>query len=182
MREMGTYDLHIWTDPVNAWAMARMIADTMSEIDPANAALYQSNLRQVTRRLDDLTAEVADLVAPARDKPFIIFHDAYQYFEDRFGLTAVGSAVVSDERSPGVRRIRELRRKIRDLGIVCIFTEPQFDQRLIATLIEGTQARAGTLDTLGAGVDDGPELYFEFLRNLATSFRDCLAPEATGQK
>ncbi len=116
----GPYDLHLWTDPVNAGAMARMVADTMSEVDPANAALYQNNLLQLKGRLDDLTEEVAELVAPARGKPFIIFHDGYRYFEDRFGLTAVGSAVVSDERAPGVRRIRELRQKIRDLGVVCI--------------------------------------------------------------
>ena len=180
MHEMGTYDLHLWSDPVNAWAMTRMIADILSEVDPANADLYANNVQQVTHRLDGLTEEVAALVEPARGKPFIIFHDNYRYFEDRFGLTAVGSAVVSDERSPGVKRIRELRRKIRELGVVCIFTEPQFDTRLAATLIERTQARAGILDTLGAGIKDGPELYFDYLRNLATSFRDCLAPEDTG--
>ena len=105
-----------------------------------------------------------------------MFHDSYRYFEDRFGLTAVGSSVVSPERSPGVRRIRELREKIRELGVACVFDEPQFDRRLVATIIEGTPVRSGTLDPLGAEVEDGPELYFTMLRNMAASFRGCLAP------
>lgn len=115
--DSGAFDLHVWLDPVNAWAMARMMAEALSEADPANAAVYQENAHELLHRLDDLTEEVAGQVAPVRGKPFIVFHDAYRYFEDRFGLTATGSAVVSEERSPGVRRIRELRQKVRQSGV-----------------------------------------------------------------
>ena len=170
------YDLHVWLDPVNAWAMARMIAATLAEVDPANADTYDENAHDLLHRLDDLTGEIDAMVAPARGEPFIVFHDGYRYFEDRFALTAVGSAVVSPERPPGVRRIRELRDKIHALDVTCVFDEPQFDQRLIATIIEGTPVRSGTLDPLGADVENGPELYFSVLRNMATSFRECLAP------
>ena len=172
----GAFDLHVWLDPVNAWAMARMIAETLSEVDPANAAVYQENADELLHRLDDLTEEVAAQVAPVRGKPFIVFHDAYRYFEDRFGLTATGSAVVSEERAPGVRRIRELRQKVRQLGVICVLSEPHFDPRLVATIIEGTAIRSGTVDPLGVDVENGPELYFAIVRNLAASFRDCLAP------
>lgn len=153
-----------------------MIAGTLAKADPANAAAYKANAHDLLDRLDDLTAEIAAQVAPARDKPFIVFHDGYRYFEDRFGLAAVGPSVASPERSPGVRRIRELREKIRELGVTRVFDEPQFDRRLVATIIEGTPVRSGTLDPLGAEVEDGPELYFTVLRNMAESFRDCLAP------
>lgn len=174
--DSGAFDLHVWLDPVNAWAMARMIAESLAEADPANATVYEENAHGLLHRLDDLTEELDGQVAPVRGKPFIVFHDAYRYFEDRFGLTATGSAVVSEERSPGVRRIRELREKVRQLGVACVFSEPHFDQRLVTTIIEGTAIRSGTVDPLGVDVENGPELYFVMLRNLAASFRDCLAP------
>ena len=174
--ESGAFDLHVWLDPVNAWAMARMMAEVLSEADPANATVYDENAHKLVNRLDDLTEEVAGQVAPVGDERFIVFHDAYRYFEDRFGLTAMGSAVVSEERSPGVRRIRQLREKVRQSGVACVFSEPHFDQRLVATIVEGTDIRSGTVDPLGVDVENGPELYFAVLRNMAASFRDCLAP------
>ena len=99
-----------------------------------------------------------------------------RYFEDRFGLTAAGSAVVSSERTPGVRRIRELRQKVREFGVVCLVDEPHFDRRLIDTVIEGTDVRSGTVDPMGATAEVGPDLYFTLLRNMSAAFRDCLAP------
>lgn len=117
---------------------------------------------------------------PARGVPFIVFYDGYRYFEDRFGLTAPGSTVVSSERSPGVRRIRELREKVSAFGVVCVFDEPHFDQRLVNTITEGTSVRFGTMDPLGAAIEPGPDLYFTLLRDMAGSFRECLAPSAEG--
>ena len=174
--DSGAFDLHVWLDPVNAWAMARMMAEALSEADPANTAVYQENVQKLLHRLDDLTEEIDEQVAPVRGQPFIVFHNAYRYFEDRFGLTAMGSAVVSEERSPGVRRIRELREKVGQSGVTCVFSEPHFDQRLVATIIEGTAIRSGTVDGLGVDVENGPELYFTMLGNLAASFSGCLAP------
>ena len=173
----GLLDPHIWLDPVNGGAMTRLIAATLAEADPANAAAYEANADALVQRLDRLTEEIAATMAPARGAPFIVFHDAYRHFEDRFGLAAVGSAVVSPERPPGVKRIEELRAKVFDLGVACVFAEPQFDRRLIDVIVEGTQARTGTVDPLGAAIEDGPELYFTLLRNMASSFKDCLAPE-----
>ena len=123
-----------------------------------------------------LAEEIEAEVAPVRDRPFIVFHDGYRYCEDRFGLTAAGSAVVSSERTPGVRRIRELRQKVAELGVVCLIDEPHFDRRLINTVIEGTDVRSGTVDPMGATVDSGPDLYFMLIRNMSGAFRDCLAP------
>ena len=120
--------------------------------------------------------EIAQDVAPVRGRPFIVFHDAYRHFEDRFGLTAVGSVVVSAEQSPGVRRIVELRDKVRQLGATCVFAEVQFEPRPVDTIIENTQAKAGILDPLGAAAESGPGAYFELIRNMAASFKDCLAP------
>ena len=172
----GPFDMHVWLDPVNAAAMTHMIADTLSGADPANAAAYEDNAHELIHRLEHLAEEIEANVAPVRGRPFIVFHDGYRYFEDRFGLTAAGSAVVSSERTPGVRRIRELRHKVAELGVVCLIDEPHFDRRLINTVIEGTDVRSGTVDPMGATVEIGPDLYFTLLRNMSAAFRDCLTP------
>ena len=177
----GAFDMHIWLDPVNAGAMARAIAGALSKADPTNARTYAANTQALLRRLEEFTRQIAAEVAPVRGKPFIVFHDAYRYFEDRFGLTAAGSSVVSPDRSPGVRRISELRDKIRELGVTCVFAEPQFEPRLVDVIIEGTPARTGTVDPLGATIESGPELYFTLIRNMAASFKSCLAPAGQGR-
>ena len=175
LHDHGEFDMHIWLDPVNAAVMAEAITDALSEADPANAAAYHDNEHDLIHRLEDLTDELDAALAPIRDKPFIVLHDAYRYFEDRFGLAAAGSITVNPERAPGVQRVTDIRDRVRELEGVCVFAEPQFDRRIVDVIIEGTQARAGTIDPLGAAIDDGPELYFELMRALAASFKDCLA-------
>ena len=172
--EHGAFDLHVWLDPENARAMVRTIADVLAKSDPPNMARYMTNAATLDSRLEDLTAQVASELEPARKKPFIVFHDGYRYFEERFGLSAVGSAVISPERPPGVRRLRELRTGIHEVGVDCVFDEPQFDGRIVNVIVEGTPIRSGTLDPLGADIKEGPELYFTLIHNMALSFRDCL--------
>lgn len=173
----GEFDLHVWLDPVNGTILARAISDALSEADPANAHVYSSNARTLLARLDTLTEQVARAVAPARGRPFVVFHDGYRYFENRFGLTPVGSVVINPEQPPGVRRIRELRATMRELHVECVFAEPQFNQGLVDVLLEGTGIGMGNLDPLGAEIEDGPELYFTLLANMASEFRQCLEPE-----
>ena len=177
MDDHGAFDLHVWLDPINGWTLARAIGGALSDVDPANAAIYEANVDALLHRLDRLTGEIAQEVAPARGVPFIVFHDGYRYFEDRFGLTAAGSVVVSPERAPGARRIAELQDKLHALGVVCVFDEPQFDRRIVRTVIEGSDVKTATVDPLGATIEDGPELYFTLLRNMAGSFKNCLAPD-----
>jgi zinc transport system substrate-binding protein len=111
-----------------------------------------------------------------KDKPFIVFHDAYHYFENRFGLAAAGSITVSPEVAPGAERITQIRAKLADTHAACVFAEPQFEPKIISVVIEGSSARSGVLDPLGATLEPGPDLYFKVLDNLAGSFRDCLMP------
>ena len=171
----GEFDAHIWLDPLNAVAMVRAIADALSEADPDNAQLYQSNAKQMMVRLHDLSDQVAADLESVHDVPFIVFHDAYQYFERRFGLNSVGAVTVSPERPPGVKRVRALQSMIHERGIVCVFDEPQFNRKVVELITEGTQARIGTIDPLGAIVEDGPEFYSRLILNMAKSFKDCLS-------
>lgn len=171
----GEFDAHVWLDPVNAKVLVQEIEEALADVDPANAAAYEANAKAVMARLDALTAETTASLEPVKDKGFIVFHDAYQNFEHRFGLTALGAITVSPEVMPGAARVSELRAKVQELDATCVFSEPQFEPKLVATITEGTSAKSGVLDPLGASLQDGPDLYFNLIRDMAASFRDCLS-------
>lgn len=168
------YDLHFWLDPQNAKVVVNEIARVLSKSDPAHAAQFAENAKNYAQRLDDLTKDVMAELSPVRGKPFIVFHDAYQYFEHRFGLEVAGSITVNPEKAPGAARIKEIREKVKALGATCVFAEPQFEPRIIDTIIEGTPAKVGVLDPLGAELENGPNLYIDLIRNLADSLNSCL--------
>ncbi|MCP8893661.1 zinc ABC transporter substrate-binding protein [Shinella daejeonensis] len=170
----GAFDSHLWLDPQNARAMAAEIASKLVEKDAANAPSYEANLAALNERLDALDREIVEIVAPVRDKPFIVFHDAYQYFEHRYGVRTAGSITVSPESLPGADRLSKIRQKVVDLGATCVFAEPQFEPKLVNVVLEGTPAKSGTLDPEAATFDAGPELYFTLMKGIATSLRDCL--------
>jgi len=173
----GAYDMHMWLDPENAKVFVGEIEAALSAADPDNAETYAENAEALRGRLDELSAEVEAQLAEISGRGFIVFHDAYQYYENRFGVTATGSITVSPEVMPGAARIDEIRTRVRDLDVSCVFAEPQFEPRLVQVVTEGTPARAGVLDPLGADLDDGPELYFDLVRNLTISLTECLQGE-----
>jgi len=168
------FDAHLWLDPLNAKVLVRVIGEALTETDPDNAATYAANVARTNQRLDALIDEVNATLAPVHGTQFIVFHDAYQYFEKRFDMQAAGSVTVNPEVRASAERVAAIRDKVRDLNAVCAFSEPQFDGQLIDVVIEGTDAQTAVLDPLGATLDDGPELYFDLIRNLGTSMRDCL--------
>ncbi|WP_439627209.1 zinc ABC transporter substrate-binding protein ZnuA [Shinella sp.] len=172
--EHGEFDMHLWLSPDNARAIAAETAKVLSEKDPANAEAYKANLASLNDKLAALDKEVAETVAPVKDKPFIVFHDAYQYFEHHYGVHAAGSITVSPETLPGAERLTQIRDKVKTLGATCVFAEPQFEPKLVNVVIEGTPAKSGTLDPEAATLEPGPDLYFTLMRSIATSLRDCL--------
>lgn len=174
----GEFDPHIWLDPINAKAMVHEIEEALVAADPDNGAAYEANAEAVTAKLNALIGEVEDELAGLSGKGFIVFHDAYHYFEERFGLEAAGSITVSPEVMPGAERIGEMREKVKEAGVTCVFSEPQFEPKLVATITEGTQVRSGVLDPLGANIDNGPDHYFTLMRNMAASFKMCLGGES----
>jgi len=170
----GAFDSHVWLDPENAKAMVSEIAEALAEADPDNAAAYEANAASTIARLEALRTDIDARLAPVRGKGFIVFHDAYQYFEKRFDISASGSITVSPEVMPGAERVAEIKGRISELGATCVFSEPQFEPKLIQVVTEGTPARAGVLDPLGAELTDGPDLYFGLIDGLATSMQECL--------
>ena len=168
------YDGHLWLDPANAKLMAAAIATELSKIDPANAETYRLNERNLEQKLDDLDREIAATLAPVKDTPFIVFHDAYQYFDRHYGLAGVGSITVNPELPPGAKRLSEIRDKIVAQQARCVFREPNFAPSLVDTVVADTDARTGLLDPEGAELDAGPELYFQLMRGIAEALRACL--------
>jgi len=167
-------DPHIWLDPDNAKAMLYHIAHVLGELDPDHGAEFKRNAEQAAARLDQLTASIKADLDPVKDGEFIVFHDAYHYFEDSFGLKAAGAISLSPERMPGARRVAEIRARLQDDHIRCVFTEPQFEPRIVTTILEGTNRKSVEIDPLGAAVSSGPEMYFALLDAMRTSFVNCL--------
>jgi zinc transport system substrate-binding protein len=171
----GGTDPHIWLDPDNAKLMVEEIENTLREIDPANADAYKANAAKTLTGLDALTNELSATLSPIKDKPFITFHDAFHYFEKRFGLTAAGSIAINPDAAPGAARVAELQAKVKELGAVCLFSEPNFEPKLINVIAEGSAAKTGALDPEASGIAEGPDLYFQSLRELAAAMRACLS-------
>lgn len=171
----GGTDPHIWLDPLNAKAMVHEIEEALAAADPENAARYEANAQALMARLDSLITEIDGELTPVRGKGFIVFHDAYRYFENRFGIAAAGSITISPEVMPGAERVAEIQAKVAELGAACVFAEPQFEPKLVATVVEGTPAKTGVLDPLGTEFDNGPDLYFALIRGMARSIKTCLA-------
>lgn len=171
----GDVNLHIWLDPDNAVAIVKAAVAALSDADPGHAALYAKNGEGLIGRLTALDRELVSDLAPVKDAPFVVFHDAYQYFDRHYGLNAVGSITVNPERAPGASRLSAIRQKIMGLKAACVFSEPQFPPSVVRTVIEGTTARQGVLDPLGADIPAGPKAYFALMRGLASSLKTCLA-------
>ena len=171
----GAFDPHLWLDPQNAKALVHEIEEHLAKIDPANAALYEANAANLMTQLDALTTELTAELAPVSDKGYIVFHDAYQYFENRFGLSAVGAITISPEVAPGADRIRELQEEVRNAHAICVFSEPQFQPKMVQLVTENTNAGTAVLDPLGASLKEGPELYVTLIRTMAQTIKSCLS-------
>lgn len=171
----GGVDLHYWLDPENAKVFVREIAAALTKIDAGNAETYKTNAEQTLARLDVLTQQLNTSLEPVRDRPFVVFHDAYHYFENRFGMNAAGAITVNPDTLPGAERVAEIQKTVRDLQAACVFSEPQFEPRIVSVVLEKSDAKAAVLDPLGASLDNGPELYFDLMNQMAAAFQTCLA-------
>lgn len=170
----GEHDPHAWLSPQNAATWLNVIAGQLSATDPDNAGAYFANAAAGRAEIDTLTAEVNAMLEPVRGARFIVFHDAYQYFESAFDFPASGAISISDAADPSPARIAEIRARIAEEGIDCVLSEPQFNAGLVATVLDGTEAGTGVLDPLGSDLEPGPALYPQLIRNLATNLAECL--------
>jgi zinc transport system substrate-binding protein len=167
-------DPHAWLDPENARLWLDVIAAELSARDPDNAAVYAANAAAGRAEIDTASAVVAAAVAPLKDAGFVVFHDAYQYFEARFGLAAAGAITLGDATDPSPARVAEIRDAVAELGVACVFSEPQFDPGLVAAVLEGASAKTAVIDPLGTSLAPGPDFYPALLNELGASMAGCL--------
>lgn len=170
----GDHDPHAWLSPDNAASWLNVIAAELSAADPDNAGAYFANAAAARAQLDTLKAEISAKLGPLRGKRFVVFHDAYQYFENAFNFPAFGAISLSDAADPSPARIAEIQARVREEGIDCVLAEPQYNPGLVATVLDGTEAATGVLDPLGSTLEPGPDLYPMTLQNLAGVLADCL--------
>lgn len=169
----GQHDPHAWLSPKNAISWLNVIASKLSAADPDNAGTYFANAAAGRSELEALIAEVNATLDPVRDRQFIVFHDAYQYFENDFGISTSGAISIGDASDPSPARIVEIQERIAEQGIDCVFAEPQFNAGLVETVLDGTEAKTGILDALGADLEPGTALYPQLIRNLSEAFAGC---------
>lgn len=167
-------DMHIWLDPVNASAMVKVMMRSLIKIDGNNRRLYETNGTKLIAALKKLERQIARDLSSVKNKPFIVFHDAYQYFEKRFGLNGAGALMVHSGHSPSAKRLFEVRKKILNANVTCVFREPQFDGRIAQSVVRGTSAKVGLLDPLGTSVKPGPDGYMQIIRDISKNLSDCL--------
>ncbi len=169
-------DPHLWLDPRNGALWLGQIAQALTALDPENAETYAANAAAGQAALVTLEQRIAAQLTPLRDRPFIVYHDAFHYFEARFGIEARAAVSDSEAATPGAARIARLRDEVRDTGAVCAFAEPQFNTGLLDTVTEGREVRSAILDPLGSTLTPGPALYPTLLAQMADVMAQCLTP------
>ncbi|MBI6629920.1 zinc ABC transporter substrate-binding protein [Pontibaca salina] len=167
------YDPHGWLDPKNAIVWLDTIAAELSALDPDNATTYAANAAKSKAELNALIEEVSNALAPLHDLRFVVFHDAYQYFESRFGVTTTGAISMSDAKDPGPAHLAALRDRITEMGVTCLFTEPQFNPAMIDTIRGQRDLQVAVIDPLGATLQPGATLYSQLLRDMAQALQSC---------
>ncbi|MDA9654798.1 zinc ABC transporter substrate-binding protein [Candidatus Pelagibacter sp.] len=164
----GEYDPHIWLDPINAKVILNEITEHLIENDSKNAATYKSNLAKAISEIDKLIIDV--ITETNTDLSYVVFHDAYQYYENRFNVNILGAMTVNPDVMPGAEQIHEIHEVIEHDNVSCILSEPQFNPDIIKSIAKDTSVKTGVLDPLGANLKPGKDLYFDLIRNMSASF------------
>ena len=167
----GEFDAHIWLDPKNAKEMVHEIAHELSNLDPLNKDKYIDNADKTNLEIDNLINNINQSIN--KDASFVVFHDAYQYFEKRFDVTSAGALTLNTDALPGAKQISDIQDIIKEKEVKCIFSEPQFNPKIIETIAEDTDIKIGVFDPFGANIYSDKSLYFSLIDNLSKNLKDC---------
>lgn len=171
----GEFDAHVWLSTQNAIRITKQVVIELSKINPSKKSIYKNNAKIFIKKLKENQKKIAVNLKQIKNEPYIVFHDAYQYFENEFKLNAAGSISLNPEISPTVNRINEIKSKIVNDNVKCVFKEPQFPSEIVQTIIEKTKAKEGVLDPLGSDLTPGKELYINLLNNISKNLNECLS-------
>ena len=167
----GEFDAHIWLDPKNAIEIVNEIAKTLSLKDPNKKNVYYSNAEKLNHSLNELIEKIN--LSINKDARFIVFHDAYQYFEKRFDVSSAGALILNEEALPSAKKVLEIHKIIKKQNINCIISEPQFNPNIIKSIAQDSSILTRSFDPLGSSFDTNKNLYFEMILSLSNSLKDC---------
>ena len=167
-------DVHVWLSPDNAIKIVQKVNKVLSLYFPENSKIYNDNTTKFIDKIRNLKMELVKELSPIKNKPYIVFHDAYQYFEKTFELNAVGSVALEGDIASSPKQISIIKDKIVKSKASCVFQEPQFDSKLVKIVVEGTDAKIGTLDPLGVNISENKDFYLQLITNMAKSLKECL--------
>lgn len=170
----GSLDAHLWLSSVNARVIAAQMAADLAKVDPTNAPRYQANLKAFVGRLDALDQRIKARVAGVADKPYFVFHEAFDYFEAAYGLKHTGVFSVASEVQPGAQHVAAMRKRLQEVGKTCVFSEPPLRPRLAETLTAGLPVRLAELDALGGTDPVDGKGYERLLETLGSELAGCL--------
>lgn len=170
----GSVDAHLWLSTVNARVIAARMASDLASADPVNAARYQSNAKAFAARLDALDARLKKRLAGIGDKPYFVFHEAFDYFEAAYGLKHAGVFSVAAEVQPGAQHVAAMRTRLQEVGKTCVFSEPPLRPRLAETLVAGLPVKLAELDALGGYTPATAQGYEQVLEKLGNDLAGCL--------
>ncbi|MDA0361405.1 MAG: zinc ABC transporter substrate-binding protein [Proteobacteria bacterium] len=168
------YNPHAWLDPENGKLWLDVIATELSKLDPKNSNIYLQNAHEGKLIIEAVEKNILIMLNPYRSKSFVVFHDAYQYFEHRFDFLSSGAIALSDASKPSPSRLKEIKDLILELGVACVFAEPQYSRGLVNAVTEGTNAHIGVLNPMGVDLKSGPLFYPNLLEEIAKNISDCL--------
>jgi zinc transport system substrate-binding protein len=173
----GSHDPHFWLGIDQVEVASSYISDKLVEVDPQNADVYKKNLDVFLSQLADKKRSIEAQLAPVKDKGYYVFHDAYSYYEDEFGLNKLGHFTVSPERKPGAKTLISIKKTLAKQDVQCVFSEPQFTPAVIESVVRGSSTQKGQLDPVGSDIEVGKGSYFEFLQQLTDSYTSCLSAQ-----
>lgn len=165
------FDVHLWLDPMNAKIMLKEIAHVLSDADPTNAKKYYENADKASLKIDRMVLEINKSIN--KKARFITFHDAYQYFEKRFETSSMGALTVNTDVQPGAKQVSEIQKHMKEENINCIFSEPQFNPKIINVITENTTIKTGIFDPLGSTIKPGKSLYFSLIKDISQNLSGC---------
>ncbi|WIY27796.1 zinc ABC transporter substrate-binding protein [Parasedimentitalea psychrophila] len=166
-------DPHAWLAPENGKLWLELIAIELAQFDPVNAETYRANAAAGRAEIDQAVVTIDAALAPLRNGGFVVFHDAFQYFETSFELSALAAISLGDASSPSPARIVEVRDTVAELGVSCVFSEPQFNPGLVAAVLDGTGAKTAVIDPMGTEIPLGPQFYPALLLDLGQRMAGC---------
>jgi len=167
----GAHDPHAWLSPSNGKIFLQVIAEQLATADPEHRDIYLANALAGQQEIDDISNKISGMLKPAMETKYVVFHDAYQYFEQSFGIEVAGALSLGDATAPSPARVEEIQEVIKAEGITCVLAEPQYNPKLVKAISGGL--KTGVLDPLGAKLETGRDLYQNLLRNMAETFANC---------